>query len=91
MTVTVRDQGIGIPPTEHKKIFGRFYRAKDNNTVISGFGLGLYICSQIIKRHNGKIGVVSEEGEGSTFYFTLPVISANVEKALVTALSNHSV
>lgn len=91
VTVTVRDQGIGIPPTEYKKIFGRFYRAKDNSTVISGFGLGLYICSQIIKRHNGKIGVVSEEGEGSTFYFTLPVIPAKVEKALVTAVSNHSV
>ncbi|MGV3685398.1 MAG: ATP-binding protein [Daejeonella sp.] len=73
--VTVRDEGIGIADTEHKKIFGRFYRAKDSNAVISGFGLGLYICSQIIKRHGGKIGVDSEEGKGSTFYFTLPLPS----------------
>ncbi|MHB1179347.1 MAG: ATP-binding protein [Daejeonella sp.] len=80
VTVRVRDEGIGIPGTEHKKIFGRFYRAKDNNTVISGFGLGLYICSQIIKRHKGKIGVASEEDQGATFYFTLPVISAISEK-----------
>jgi signal transduction histidine kinase len=73
--VTVEDQGIGIADTEHKKIFGRFYRAKDSNAVISGFGLGLYICSQIIKRHGGKIGVNSTEGKGSTFYFTLPLPS----------------
>lgn len=91
VTVTVRDQGIGIPSTEHKKIFGRFYRAKDNNTVISGFGLGLYICSQIIKRHQGKIGVVSESNQGSTFYFTLPVIPSASEKAFVTPVSNHTV
>ncbi len=75
VTVTVKDQGIGIADTEHTKIFGRFYRAKDSNAVISGFGLGLYICSQIIKRHGGKIGVHSEEGKGSTFFFTLPLSS----------------
>lgn len=72
LIVSIRDFGIGIPESEHKKIFERFYRAKDNNTVISGFGLGLYICSQIIKRHNGKIWVESEE-DGSTFYFKLPL------------------
>lgn len=76
VTVRVRDFGIGIQSSEHKKIFGRFYRAKDSNSVISGFGLGLYICSQIIKRHKGRIGVSdSEEGKGSTFYFTLPLNS----------------
>ncbi|SKB51723.1 ATP-binding protein [Daejeonella lutea] len=73
ITVSVTDSGIGIAGSEHKKIFGRFYRAKDSNSVISGFGLGLYICSQIIKRHKGKIGVDSQEGKGSTFYFTLPL------------------
>jgi signal transduction histidine kinase len=72
LTVSIRDFGIGIPESEHKKIFERFYRAKDNNTVISGFGLGLYICAQIIKRHNGKIWVESK-GDGSTFYFKLPL------------------
>ncbi|MEJ7695042.1 ATP-binding protein [Daejeonella sp.] len=53
ISVMVKDNGIGIADSEHKKIFGRFYRAKDSNSVISGFGLGLYICSQIIKRHKG--------------------------------------
>lgn len=72
LTVSVRDFGIGIPESEHKKIFERFYRAKDNNTVISGFGLGLYICSQIVKRHNGKIWVESMV-DGSVFYFKLPI------------------
>ena len=43
------DLGIGIPESEHKKIFECFYRTKDKNSVISGFGPGLYICSQIIK------------------------------------------
>jgi len=49
LIVSIRDFGIGIPESEHKKIFERFYRTKGNNTVLSGFGLGLYICSQIIK------------------------------------------
>jgi signal transduction histidine kinase len=89
ITVTVQDQGMGIAGSEHKKIFGRFYRAKDSNTVISGFGLGLYICSQIIKRHKGKIGVVSQEGKGSTFYFTLPLLTIPAENNSVTDTSNN--
>ncbi|MES3019911.1 MAG: ATP-binding protein [Bacteroidota bacterium] len=91
ITVTVKDNGIGIADSEHKKIFGRFYRAKDSNSVISGFGLGLYICSQIIKRHKGKIGVDSEEGKGSTFYFTLPLTSPVTENQVVMAISNNKV
>jgi signal transduction histidine kinase len=83
ISVTVTDHGIGIADSEHKKIFGRFYRAKDSNTVISGFGLGLYICSQIIKRHKGKIGVDSEEGKGSTFYFTLPLSEVGGQRSEV--------
>lgn len=75
VTVSVTDNGIGIKPDEHDKIFERFYRAKANtNTSFSGFGIGLYICAEIIRRHGGKIGVRSEEGKGATFYFTLPVI-----------------
>ena len=73
VTVSVTDKGIGIRPDEHKKIFERFYRAKANtNTVFSGFGIGLYICAEIVRRHSGDIGVKSEEGKGSVFYFTLP-------------------
>jgi PAS domain S-box-containing protein len=75
VTISVSDRGIGIRQEEHDKIFERFYRAKANaNTSFSGFGIGLYICAEIIRRHGGEIGVNSEEGVGSTFYFTLPVI-----------------
>ena len=74
VTVSVADKGIGIKPEEHKKIFERFYRAEANtNTAFSGFGIGLYICAEIMRRHGGEIGVKSEEGKGSVFYFTLPM------------------
>jgi signal transduction histidine kinase len=53
-------------------IFDRFYRVSSPHTQnISGFGIGLYLSAEIIKRHNGRIWVESEKGKGSTFYFTL--------------------
>jgi signal transduction histidine kinase len=73
ITVSVQDFGVGLPLSDHEKIFDRFYRSKEKDSGISGFGLGLYICAQIIKRHNGRIWVESREGSGSTFYFELPV------------------
>lgn len=72
--VTVTDTGIGVKRKDQEKIFQRFYRAENQKTKnISGFGIGLYLSSEIIQRHKGTIGVESEEGRGSTFYFTLPV------------------
>lgn len=72
--LSVTDRGIGIPEEQQEKIFDRFFRvnSKMENTY-SGLGLGLYICSDIIKRHLGKIGVSSTPGKGSTFYFELPL------------------
>lgn len=72
--IEVKDFGNGIPQEDHSKIFERFYRARNTSVHISGFGLGLYICSDIIKRHKGKIWVESGQG-GSSFFFTLPVIN----------------
>lgn len=72
LKIRVRDFGIGIPPEETGDIFERFYRTKDSSMHISGFGLGLYICRDIISRHGGKIWVENEP-QGSSFYFTLPV------------------
>ncbi len=70
--IGIRDFGIGIPKEEQGKIFERFYRTKDITRHISGFGLGLYICKDIIKRHNGKIWIESE-GSGSAFFVSLPL------------------
>lgn len=73
ITVGVQDFGIGIARSEHEKIFERFYRADDvQKKTISGFGLGLHITSEIVKRHGGKIWVKSIKDKGSTFFFTLP-------------------
>jgi two-component system CheB/CheR fusion protein len=74
--LSVKDQGIGIPSGQQLKIFDRFYRVSgEKENTYAGLGLGLYISSEFIRRHNGTIGVESEEGNGSTFYFTIPVVS----------------
>lgn len=70
----VKDAGIGIPADEQSKIFNRFYRAhsKNKHSTYPGLGLGLYISSQIIKKHSGTINFDSAEDSGSSFCFTLP-------------------
>lgn len=70
--VSVRDTGPGIPAEKLPYLFERYYRVDPNGIQASGLGLGLYISADIIERHGGKIGVESEEGKGSTFWFTLP-------------------
>jgi PAS domain S-box-containing protein len=70
--IAVSDKGQGIPPESLGKLFDRYYRADESKRQISGIGLGLYICSEIVKRHDGHIGVESVLGTGSTFWFTLP-------------------
>jgi len=71
--VSITDFGIGLDKDQKKRIFDRFYRAEDKKYSINGLGMGLYICSQIIDTHGGIIGVESEPGKGSTFYFELPL------------------
>jgi PAS domain S-box-containing protein len=74
---SVRDEGIGIPPPEQRRIFEKFYRVDPNlSRGIGGTGLGLYICRELVRRMDGHIWVESREGEGSTFAFELPVVSA---------------
>jgi PAS domain S-box-containing protein len=74
VTVSVKDFGIGISKKDQDKIFDRFFQVSQKATeTFPGLGLGLYISSEIIKRHNGKIWVRSEQGKGSTFSFSLPV------------------
>jgi len=71
--VSVSDKGPGIHPEKLPYLFDRYYRVDSSGMQYSGLGLGLYISSEIIKRHGGQIGVDSEIGKGSTFWFTLPL------------------
>ncbi len=73
VTVSVQDSGVGIPKKHQQKVFERFYRIQDTPTAsFPGMGIGLYLVSQIIRQHKGKMRVESKEGKGSTFYFSLP-------------------
>lgn len=71
--VSVTDFGIGIPDFKQEAVFQKFYRVEESSLQFQGMGIGLYICSEIIKQHHGTIGLSSILGEGSTFYFTLPL------------------
>ncbi len=68
----VKDTGIGIPLDDVPRVFERFYRV-DKSRTGSGTGLGLSIARHIVEAHGGKIWAESEEGRGSTFYFSIPV------------------
>jgi signal transduction histidine kinase len=69
----IQDFGIGISKEKQDKVFDRFFRAGDVDDTFAGLGLGLFISSEIVKRHGGRIWVKSVKGEGSTFCFTLPI------------------
>ncbi|MES2827974.1 MAG: ATP-binding protein [Bacteroidota bacterium] len=71
--ISVKDMGPGIAPQKIPHLFDRYYRVDDEGNQVSGLGLGLYISADIVARHGGKIGVTSELGKGSTFWFTLPI------------------
>ena len=70
--ISVTDFGIGIPKETLPFLFDRFYRVDEVSQRYSGLGLGLYISAEIVRRHNGDIGINSTPGEGSTFWFTIP-------------------
>ncbi len=82
----VEDTGIGIKKELHDKIFNRFQKA-DNVRLYDGVGLGLAICKGNVSLLGGKIGVESEEGKGSRFYFTVPY-DTNLNKSYNTDLEN---
>ena len=75
VNIRVTDRGVGISLEEQKKLFQRFYRVKNEQIqTISGFGIGLYLVSEMLRYHNSKIEVESQEGAGSSFYFSLEMI-----------------
>jgi two-component system sensor histidine kinase/response regulator len=75
VTVSVKDFGIGIHPEQQKNVFDKFYRVEETAIHFQGLGIGLYISAEIIRRHGGTVGVNSTFGEGSEFYFNIPLIS----------------
>ena len=71
----VQDNGFGMSAEAQKKLFEKFYRVKTDKTQnIQGTGLGLFIVKQLVEKMNGRIWVESEEGKGSTFSFSLPIV-----------------
>lgn len=79
--VAVQDNGLGISPDDQAHIFSRFYRVRTPETQnIEGTGLGLAITKSLVEIHGGQVGLESRLGEGSTFYFTLPVTPPPLEQ-----------
>ena len=77
--IAFHDQGPGIDSEALPFVFDRFYRARNERTI-TGTGLGLYICKQIIEAHRGKIWAESTPGQGTTFFIELPINSSNEQK-----------
>lgn len=71
--IWVKDQGVGIAANELSHIFERFHRASNFDRSISGLGIGLYLVNELVTRHGGRVWVESMEGQGSTFYVSLPL------------------
>jgi two-component system sensor histidine kinase KdpD len=73
--INVTDQGPGIPPTEHKKVFKAFQRGTNmENSAVQGAGLGLAICKGLIEAHNGRIWIKRKASSGATISFTIPLL-----------------
>lgn len=81
--VVIADEGIGMPPEQHERIFDRFYQIDGSSRRrFGGTGIGLAIVKRVIDAHKGKIWVESELNQGSAFYFTLPRVKENVSEVI---------
>ncbi len=78
---TIQDFGIGIPANVVENLFTKFYRSHKSKQIVSGTGLGLYLCKAIVEAHGGNIWVRSTEGAGTTFGFTLPTYASVAQSA----------
>ncbi|MEZ4763180.1 MAG: ATP-binding protein [Calditrichia bacterium] len=78
--IAVKDNGVGIPKNKLPYVFEKYEQVEDNQSFnIRGTGLGLSICKEIIQLHLGEIWVESTPNDGSTFYFSLPIVQAHSE------------
>ncbi|MGB0119121.1 MAG: DUF4118 domain-containing protein [Terriglobales bacterium] len=73
LTVNIADRGPGIDDFEQSLVFEKFYRGRNQRVQVHGTGMGLAICKAIVEAHGGRLGVTSQLGHGSVFYFSLPV------------------
>jgi two-component system sensor histidine kinase KdpD len=76
LEISVADRGPGIEEFEQSLIFDKFYRGKDNRYSVQGTGMGLAIARAVVEAHGGKVGVTSQVGQGSVFWFSLPLTVA---------------
>jgi PAS domain S-box-containing protein len=84
IVVSVQDFGIGIPEENLKDLFNRFYRVENTSSRFQGLGLGLFISAEIVKRHGGSFWIESQVGEGSTFFFLLPLYGQQLFNDIAT-------
>jgi two-component system, OmpR family, sensor histidine kinase KdpD len=73
LTVNIADRGPGIDDFEQSLVFEKFYRGRNQRVQVHGTGMGLAICKAIVEAHGGRLGLTSQLGHGSVFYFSLPV------------------
>lgn len=81
--VCVQDYGVGIDKNNVNKLFDRYFRTDNTAMRFEGLGLGLYISADVIKRHDGTYWLESEPGEGSSFYFRLPLEPDHLSKPFI--------
>jgi two-component system sensor histidine kinase KdpD len=73
LTISIADRGPGIDDFEQALVFEKFYRGRNQRVQVHGTGMGLAICKAIVEAHGGRLGLTSQLGHGSVFYFSLPV------------------
>jgi len=84
--IEVRDNGPGIPPEQQQKIFEAFVRLAQTGSATEGTGLGLAISARLVELHGSKLGIESQPGRGTCFYFSLPLIATAPEQPTQTSL-----
>ena len=74
IVTSIADHGPGIDDLEQEMIFEKFYRGRDQRMIVQGTGMGLAIAKAIVELHGGKLGLTSQLGRGSVFFFSLPIV-----------------